>query len=113
MKTRDIESIMPEGMVSWSTDASITLKHEAGLPEFVTLTQRSDPPGPNIAFDLPTQLGYDSDSPMAEGEVGRTGVAVSTLRDFEVIYEAFTGEMNIDRIASNFTINAPESYFTT
>jgi methylmalonyl-CoA mutase, N-terminal domain len=63
--------------------------------------------GPNIAFDLPTQLGYDSDSPMAEGEVGRTGVAVSTLRDFEVIYEAFTGEMNIDRIASNFTINAP------
>ena len=64
-------------------------------------------PGPNIAFDLPTQLGYDSDSPMAEGEVGRVGVAVSTLRDFEVIYEAFTGEMDIDRIASNFTINAP------
>jgi len=63
--------------------------------------------GPNIAFDLPTQLGYDSDSPMAEGEVGRAGVAVSTLRDFEVIYEAFTGEMDIDRIASNFTINAP------
>jgi methylmalonyl-CoA mutase N-terminal domain/subunit len=63
--------------------------------------------GPNIAFDLPTQLGYDSDSPLAEGEVGRAGVAVSTLRDFEVIYEAFVGEMNIDRIASNFTINAP------
>ena len=63
--------------------------------------------GPNIAFDLPTQLGYDSDSPMAEGEVGRAGVAVSTLRDFEVIYEAFTAERDIDRIASNFTINAP------
>ncbi len=63
--------------------------------------------GPNIAFDLPTQLGYDSDSPMAEGEVGRVGVAVDTLRDFEVIYEAFTGELEIDRIASNFTINAP------
>jgi methylmalonyl-CoA mutase, N-terminal domain len=63
--------------------------------------------GPNIAFDLPTQLGYDSDSPMAMGEVGRVGVAVDTLRDFEVIYEAFTGEMNIDRIASNWTINAP------
>jgi len=65
--------------------------------------------GPNVAFDLPTQLGYDSDSPMAEGEVGRVGVAVSSLRDFEVIYEAFTGEMEIDRIASNFTINAPAS----
>jgi methylmalonyl-CoA mutase N-terminal domain/subunit len=63
--------------------------------------------GPNIAFDLPTQCGYDSDSPMASGEVGRVGVAVDTLRDFEVIYEAFTGEMDIDRIASNFTINAP------
>jgi methylmalonyl-CoA mutase, N-terminal domain len=63
--------------------------------------------GPNIAFDLPTQVGYDSDSPIAEGEVGRVGVAVSSLRDFEVIYEAFTGELDIDRIASNFTINAP------
>lgn len=63
--------------------------------------------GPNIAFDLPTQLGYDSDSPMALGEVGRVGVAVDTLRDFEVIYEAFTGDMGIDRIASNWTINAP------
>jgi len=63
--------------------------------------------GPNIAFDLPTQCGYDSDSPLAIGEVGKVGVAVDTLRDFEVIYEAFTGEMGIDRIASNFTINAP------
>jgi len=63
--------------------------------------------GPNIAFDLPTQCGYDSDSPMAMGEVGRVGVAVDTLRDFEIIYEAFTGEMGIDRIASNYTINAP------
>ena len=47
---------MPEGMVSWSTDASITLKHEAGLPEFVTLTQQSDPPGPSIAFLNPDTL---------------------------------------------------------
>jgi methylmalonyl-CoA mutase N-terminal domain/subunit len=63
--------------------------------------------GPNIAFDLPTQLGYDSDSPLVAGEVGRVGVVVDTLMDFEVIYEAFTGEMDIDRIASNWTINAP------
>ena len=63
--------------------------------------------GPNIAFDLPTQCGYDSDSPMAAGEVGRVGVAVDTLRDMEVVYEAFTGETDIDRMASNFTINAP------
>jgi methylmalonyl-CoA mutase N-terminal domain/subunit len=63
--------------------------------------------GPNIAFDLPTQCGYDSDSSMANGEVGRVGVAVDTLRDMEVIFEAFSGENDIDRTASNFTINAP------
>lgn len=63
--------------------------------------------GPNIAFDLPTQCGYDSDDPKALGEVGRVGVAVDTLRDFETIFEAFAGENEIDRIASNFTINAP------
>jgi methylmalonyl-CoA mutase N-terminal domain/subunit len=63
--------------------------------------------GPNIAFDLPTQCGYDSDHPMAAGEVGRVGVAVDTLRDMEIIFEAFSGENDIDRTASNFTINAP------
>lgn len=63
--------------------------------------------GPNIAFDLPTQCGYDSDSPIAAGEVGRVGVALDTLRDMEVIFEAFSGENDLDRIASNFTINAP------
>ncbi len=63
--------------------------------------------GPNIAFDLPTQCGYDSDSPMARGEVGKVGVAVDTLRDFEVIYENFVGNNDLDRIASNFTINDP------
>ena len=61
--------------------------------------------GPNIAFDLPTQCGYDSDSPVARGEVGRVGVALDSLRDFEIIYEAFTGAQELDRIASNWTIN--------
>jgi len=63
--------------------------------------------GPNIAFDLPTQCGYDSDNPIASGEVGRVGVALDTVRDMEVIFEAFSGENDIDRTASNFTINAP------
>ncbi len=63
--------------------------------------------GPNQAFDLPTQIGYDSDHPMAKGEVGKVGVAVDSLRDFEVIYEAFVGNMDLDKIASNWTINAP------
>ena len=63
--------------------------------------------GPNVAFDLVTQCGYDSDSSQALGEVGRVGVAIDSYRDFRVIYEAFTGERDIDKIASNFTINAP------
>jgi methylmalonyl-CoA mutase N-terminal domain/subunit len=63
--------------------------------------------GPNVAFDLVTQCGYDSDSSNALGEVGRVGVAVDSYRDFRVIYEAFTGERDIDSVASNFTINAP------
>ncbi|MCD6571163.1 MAG: methylmalonyl-CoA mutase [Deltaproteobacteria bacterium] len=61
--------------------------------------------GPNIAFDLPTQIGYDSDHELSEGEVGRVGVAVDTLKDFEIIYEPFTGDMELDKIASNWTIN--------
>lgn len=63
--------------------------------------------GPNIAFDLATQCGYDSDDSRAEGEVGRVGVAVDSMRDFEIIYEAYTDDLNIDKVPSNFTINAP------
>ncbi|KAF0119762.1 MAG: methylmalonyl-CoA mutase large subunit [bacterium] len=54
----------------------------------------------------PTQCGYDSDTEMVEGEVGKVGVAIDTLRDFEVIYEAFTGDQDLDKIATNITINA-------
>jgi len=63
--------------------------------------------GANVAFDLPTQIGYDSDHPMARGEVGKLGVAVDTLRDMEILYEAFQGVTTLDRMSSNFTINAP------
>jgi len=63
--------------------------------------------GPNLAMDLPTQCGYDSDNPLMEGEVGKVGVAIDTLRDFEVLYEPYQADLNLDSIASNFTINAP------
>lgn len=63
--------------------------------------------GPNQAFDLPTQIGYDSDHPLARGEVGKVGVAIDSLRDMEVLYEAFADDMDLDKIASNWTINAP------
>jgi methylmalonyl-CoA mutase N-terminal domain/subunit len=57
--------------------------------------------GLNVAFDLPTQIGLDSDDPMAEGEVGRVGMAVDTLADFE---EAFEG-IDLDKITVSLTIN--------
>ena len=62
---------------------------------------------PNMAIDLPTQCGYDSDDEHAVGEVGRIGVAIDSLKDFEIIYEPYQGELDLDKIASNFTINAP------
>lgn len=61
--------------------------------------------GLNVAFDLPTQMGYDSDSPMAEGEVGRVGMAVDSLQDFETAFK----DIQLDRIGSGLTINAVAS----
>ncbi len=63
--------------------------------------------GPNLAMDLPTQCGYDSDTDAVEGEVGKVGVAIDSLRDLEVIFEAFTGDQDVDKVATNMTINAP------
>ncbi|MGH3128402.1 MAG: methylmalonyl-CoA mutase family protein, partial [Gaiellaceae bacterium] len=59
--------------------------------------------GLSVAFDLPTQLGYDSDDPLAEGEVGRTGVAIDSLADMDVLLEGIP----LDRVSTSMTINAP------
>jgi methylmalonyl-CoA mutase N-terminal domain/subunit len=61
--------------------------------------------GLNVAFDLPTQMGYDSDDPMAEGEVGRVGMAVDSLRDFEAAFK----DIDLAAIGSGLTINAVAS----
>ncbi len=61
--------------------------------------------GLNVAFDLPTQMGYDSDDPMSEGEVGRVGMAIDSLRDFEI---AFDG-IDLARIGASLTVNAVAS----
>jgi len=61
--------------------------------------------GLNVAFDLPTQMGYDSDNEMAEGEVGRVGMAVDSLRDFEIAFK----DIRLNRIGSGLTINAVAS----
>ncbi len=61
--------------------------------------------GLNVAFDLPTQMGYDSDDPKALGEIGRVGMAIDSLRDFEIAFEGIP----LDRIGSGLTINAVAS----
>ena len=59
--------------------------------------------GLSVAFDLPTQLGLDSDDPRAEGEVGRTGVAIDSLADMELLLAGIP----LDRVSTSMTINAP------
>lgn len=58
--------------------------------------------GLSVAFDLPTQMGYDSDNPMVKNDVGRVGVAIDTLQDMEVLFEGIP----LDKITTSFTINA-------
>jgi methylmalonyl-CoA mutase N-terminal domain/subunit len=58
--------------------------------------------GLSVAFDLPTQMGYDSDNPMVEGEVGRVGVAIDSIEDMERLL----AELPLDRISTSMTINA-------
>ena len=61
--------------------------------------------GLSVAFDLPTQMGYDSDHPLAFGEVGRTGVAISTLEDMEILFDGIPQE----EVSVSMTINATAS----
>ena len=58
--------------------------------------------GLSVAFDLPTQMGYDSDHPMAEGEVGRAGVAIDTVDDLERLFH----DIPLDQVSTSMTINA-------
>src|SRR5690625_1964875 len=59
--------------------------------------------GLSVAFDLPTQIGYDSDDPMAEGEVGKVGVAIDSLNDMETLFDGIP----LDEVSTSMTINAP------
>jgi methylmalonyl-CoA mutase, N-terminal domain len=58
--------------------------------------------GLSVAFDLPTQIGYDSDHPMAEGEVGKVGVAIDSIRDMETLFDGIP----LDKVSTSMTINA-------
>ncbi len=58
--------------------------------------------GLSVAFDLPTQIGYDSDHPLADGEVGKTGVAIDSLEDMETLFKG----INLEEVSTSMTINA-------
>ena len=58
--------------------------------------------GLSVAFDLPTQMGYDSDHPLSEGEVGKTGVAIDTLKDMEILFDGIP----LSKVSTSMTINA-------
>ena len=59
--------------------------------------------GLSVAFDLPTQIGYDADDPMSQGEVGKVGVSISSLDDMEMLFH----QIPLDKVSTSMTINAP------
>ena len=61
--------------------------------------------GLSVAFDLPTQIGYDSDDPMSQGEVGKVGVAIDTIEDMKQLFDG----VPLDTVSTSMTINAPAS----
>lgn len=61
--------------------------------------------GLSVAFDLPTQIGYDSDHPLSQGEVGKVGVAIDSLEDMETLFDGIP----LDKVSTSMTINAPAS----
>jgi methylmalonyl-CoA mutase N-terminal domain/subunit len=65
--------------------------------------------GLSVAFDLPTQIGYDSDHPLSEGEVGKVGVAIDTLKDIEILFDGIP----LDKVSTSMTINSTAAILLT
>ena len=102
--TRGVYSTMYRGRL-W------TMRQYAGMGSAAETNERyhylmdEGQTGLSMAFDLPTQMGYDSDSAMAEGEVGKAGVAIDSLRDMETVFDGIP----LDEVSTSMTINAPAS----
>jgi methylmalonyl-CoA mutase N-terminal domain/subunit len=99
--TRGVQPTMYRGRL-W------TMRQYAGFGDAEESNQRyrylleQGQTGLSVAFDLPTQIGYDSDHPMAEGEVGKVGVAISSLADMELLMK----EIPLEKVTTSMTINA-------
>ncbi|ESS03142.1 MAG: methylmalonyl-CoA mutase [uncultured archaeon A07HR67] len=100
--TRGVYSTMYRGRL-W------TMRQYAGMGTAAETNERfsylidEGSSGLSMAFDLPTQMGYDSDAAMAEGEVGRSGVAIDTLDDFQTVFD----DIPLEEVSTSMTINAP------
>jgi methylmalonyl-CoA mutase N-terminal domain/subunit len=102
--TRGVYSTMHRGRL-W------TMRQYAGMGTAAETNERfqylidQGSSGLSMAFDLPTQMGYDSDAAMAQGEVGKSGVAIDSLEDFERVFDGIP----LDQVSTSMTINAPAS----
>ncbi len=100
--TRGIQPTMYRGRL-W------TMRQYAGFGSAEETNQRfryllqEGQTGLSVAFDLPTQIGYDSDHPLARGEVGKVGVAIDSLADMEILMD----QIPLDQVSTSMTINAP------
>ena len=100
--TRGVYSTMYRGRL-W------TMRQYAGMGTAAETNERFNylldegQTGLSMAFDLPTQMGYDSDAAMAAGEVGKSGVAIDTLRDMETVFDGIP----LSEVSTSMTINAP------
>jgi methylmalonyl-CoA mutase N-terminal domain/subunit len=100
--TRGVQPTMYRGRL-WTMRqyAGFSTASESNLRYRYLLDQGTT--GLSIAFDLPTQIGYDSDHPMAAGEVGKVGVAIDSLADMEILFD----QIPLDKVSTSMTINAP------
>jgi len=102
--TRGVQPTMYRGRL-W------TMRQYAGYASAVESNRRyrylleQGQTGLSVAFDLPTQIGYDADDPIARGEVGKVGVSISSLEDMETLFR----DIPLDRVSTSMTINAPAS----
>jgi methylmalonyl-CoA mutase N-terminal domain/subunit len=100
--TRGVQPTMYRGRL-WTMRqyAGFSTASESNLRYRYLLDQGTT--GLSIAFDLPTQIGYDSDHQMATGEVGKVGVAIDSLADMEILFD----QIPLDKVSTSMTINAP------
>jgi methylmalonyl-CoA mutase N-terminal domain/subunit len=102
--TRGIQKDMYRGrMWTMRQYAGFSTAEESNKRYHYLLSQGTT--GISVAFDLPTQIGYDSDHEMSDGEVGKVGVAIDSLKDMEILFEG----IDLQNVTSSMTINATAS----